>query len=232
MPSATTPATVAATAATAGHGAGAVPVGVADGVPQHQRAAGRTAAASAGEHDRHQQDHPEHGRDRAERRSANSPPLTATAGAARRAGDADAEQDQPEQRRPERGRRSPRRPASTATTSWREARYAGTTAARNALSRPKPATPSQVQPRHLERPEPRVGALLEQRLQQPRSADAEDHAGDRGRAAEHDRAGDDDPAGLLRRTAGRRHQGQAALLLAGARPRTPGRPAAPPRSAP
>ena len=43
-----------------------------------------------------------------------------------------------------------------------------------------------------------------------------DHADERRGDAEHEGAADDDPAGLDGRAAGRRHQGEAALLPAGA----------------
>ena len=82
----------------------------------------------------------------------------------------------------QRGRRSPRRPASTATTSWREASQAGTTAARNALSSPKAGDAGQVQPRHVERPEVVVGTRCTSGAG-PAGADAEHHADDRRRPA-------------------------------------------------
>ena len=130
------------------------------------------------------------------------------------------------------GARSPRRPASTATTSWREARYAGTTAARNALSMPKPAMPTRCSHGTSNGPNQVSDRDWSSGCEQPRDADAE-----RPPRARRPRC----------RARGRRRRRPAATASAyprwppsapgcaaacGRSPRTPGRPAAPPRSAP
>ena len=131
------------------------------------------------------------------------------------------------------GARSPRRPARTATTSCREARCAGTTAARKAPSSPKRGHPREVQPRHLEGSE----------LGLPTSTGGQGSAAGPGRCrartpsyggdrAEHDRA-DEDRRGAPATACRRRPPSTPGCAAAcGHRPRTPARRAGRPRAGP
>ena len=139
MPSATTPATVAATAATAGT------------VRVRWRAASRTAYRIASGSTRASFERPTTttGTSRimpstatmAAIAMAYSPPPVALAPYAETAMPPPSRSTPSTGERNE-GRLSPRRPASTETTSWRDASQAGTTAASSAETRPKPAMPS------------------------------------------------------------------------------------------
>ena len=125
------------------------------------------------------------------------------------------------------GRRAPRR--RPAARRCRPARRA----ARNALSRPKPAIPARCShgtsngPSQVSGPRWTSGTQqpARHRCRAPRRATAAD-------AAEHERAAEDDAARLLRRAARRPPSGPGCAAACGRRPRTPGRPAAPPRAAP
>ena len=114
------------------------------------------------------------------------------------------------------GARSPRRPASTATTSWRDAIHAGTTAASSALTSPKAAIPARCGHGTSKGP----NQVLEKRWTSGSSshaaADPEHHAERGARRAEHDPAGQHHAPRLGRRAAGRGHQGERPRLAAGA----------------
>ena len=83
----------------------------------------------------------------------------------------------PSSTRPTRGERSDGSPVTTPTREDRDHVLAGGDPGRHhrgqqRAEHPEPGDPGQVQPRHLERPEPVVGPGLEQRFEEPRDPDA------------------------------------------------------------
>ena len=130
-------------------------------------------------HDRDEQDHAEHRHDRRGGDPERAAAVAGGHGAVRRRRRC-RRRAAPRRATGERsdGRRSPRRPASTATTSWRDAIQAGTTAASTALTQAEGGDRRRGSSHGtLEGPEPRRSEALHQRQQQPRpSADAEHDA--------------------------------------------------------
>ena len=208
MPRATTPATVAATAATAGtvrvrcRAASRTAYRITSGsrpptLPRVASTSGisRIMPSTAG---------------MAPPAMMNSPPPVAPK---TEHGDADAEQHQAEQR----GLQG-RRPVAAAAGEDRDDVLPGGDVRRHQRGQERAEQaeardPGQVQPRHVERAEVGPGPRLHDRHQEPGQTDPDHHADDRGDAAEHEGAADDDAARLHGRATRGRHESEAALLL-------------------
>ncbi len=235
IPRATTPATVAATAATAGTvrvrcraASRAAYLTVSGSRSDKPRDEGDDARAAPGGSSR--------GRTTIAPTAMKNSPTAGRRDAVRRQRDAGAEQAPTEHGRARRTvRRSPRRPARTATTSCRDAMprrdHGGQ---QRAAAARRPRSPATVRPRHVERAEPAPREALDERQQRPARPAIAEHARRAARRTPPSTtpAGEHDAAGLDAACRRWRPSGPGSAPGGGRRRRTPARPAAPPRAAP